>query len=257
MKRTALLFAIALILASNGIALIGVARNRAGEPTATIELTERELPLMNIGMENSGIDLNFTWFRTFPEPGAAGPLNRAQLEQIGFDFRFPAGTLGKDIALMPRKAFVALEYQGPAWKQWLMRVEEERQRTQSGAPRSPGIPILPSEPLLSTRLFAVDAAKSFSELRARYPDQSKHLIVQAVVRARVEEVRDGKTGMLVSNNCSGFVSEILPAFVHVSLPHARILALLKPRKAGEESRYFVTLQYGRNLEPWAAAVRLR
>jgi hypothetical protein len=256
MKRTALLFAIALILASNGIALIGVARNRSGEPTATIELTERELPLMNIGMENSGIDLNFTWFRTFPEP-AAGPLNRSQLEQIGFDFRFPAGTLGKDIDLMPRKAFVALEYQGPAWKQWLVQVEEERQRTQPGAPRPPGMPILPSEPLLSSRLFAVDAAKSFSELRARYPDQSKHLIVQAVVRARVEEVRDGKAGMLASYNCSGFVAEILPAFVHVPLPHARILALLNPRKAGEESRYFVTLQYGRNLEPWVASVRLR
>jgi hypothetical protein len=255
MKRMALLFAIALILASNGIALIGVARNRAGEPLAAIELTERELPLMNIGIDNSGIDLNFEWFRAFPS--AAGPLNRAQLEQIGFDFRFAAGTPSKDIALMPRKACVALEYQGPAWKQWLMQVEEERQRTQSGAPRSPGLPILPSEPLLSTRLFAVDAARSFSELRARYPDPSKHLIVQAVVRARVEDVRDGKTGMLVSYNCSGHLSEILPAFVHVPLPHARILALLQPRKAGEESRYFVTLQYGRSLEPWVASVRLR
>jgi hypothetical protein len=256
MKRAALLFAIALILASNGIALIGVARNRAGEPLATIELTERELPLMNIGIDNSGIDLSITWFRTFPAP-AAGPLNRAQLEQTGFHFRFPAGTLSKDIALMPRKAFVALEYQGPAWKQWLVQVEEERQRTPSGAPRFPGLPILPSEPLLSTRLFVVDAAKSYSELRARYPDQSKHLIVQAVVGARVEEVRDGRTGMVVSYNCSGFVSEILPAFVHVPLPHARILALLQPRKAGEESRYFVTLQYGRSLEPWVASVRLR
>ncbi len=255
MKRAALLFAIALILASNGIALIGVARNRAGEPLATIELTERELPLMNIGMDSSGIDLSFAWFKTFPS--AAGPLNRAQLEQIGFRFRFPAGTLSKDIALMPRKAFVALEYQGPAWKQWLVQVEEERQRTQSGAPRSPGLPILPSEPLLDTRLFVVDAAKSYSELRARYPDQSKRLIVQAVVRARVEEVRDGKTGMVVSCNCSGFVSEILPAFVHVPLPHARILALLQPRRVGEESRYFVTLQYGRSLEPWVASVRLR
>ena len=148
-------------------------------------------------------------------------------------------------------------YQGPAWKQWLVQVEEERQRTQSGAPRSPGSRILPSEPLLSTRLFVVDAAKSYSELRARYPDQSKHLIAQAVVRARVEEVRDGKTGIIVSYNCSGFVSEILPAFVHVPLPHARILALLQLRKAGEESRYFVTLQYGRSLEPWVASVRLR
>ena len=66
MKRAALLFAIALILASNGIALIGVARNRAGEPLATIELTERELPLMNIGMDNSGIDLSIHVVQNIP-----------------------------------------------------------------------------------------------------------------------------------------------------------------------------------------------
>jgi hypothetical protein len=256
MKRAALLSAIALILASNGIALIGVARNRAGEPLAAIELTERELPLLNTDLDNSGIDLNITWFRAFPSP-AAGPLHRDQLEQIGFDFRFPAGTPSRDIALLPRKAFVALEYQGPAWKQWLMQMEEERQRARSGMPRSTGLPILPSEPLQSTRLFAVDAARSFSELRNRYPDPSRHLIVQAVVRARVEDVRDAISGKPVSYNCSGLVSELLPGFVHVPLPHARILSLLKQRKPGEEFRYYVTLQYGRNLEPWVSSVRLR
>jgi len=256
MKRTALLLAIALILASNGIALIGVARNRAGEPLATLELTERELPLMNTGLDNSGIDLRFEW-SGIVRGSTAGPLNREQLEQIGFDFRFPAGTLARDIALMPRKAFVALEYQGPAWKQWLLLVEEERQRNQPGAPRLPGMPTLPSEPLFESRLLAVDAAKTFAELRARYPDQGQHLIVQAVVRARVEEVKDVNTGKVVSYNCSGFVAEILPGFVHVPLPHARILALLKPRKPGEEPRYLVTLQYGSRLEPWVSSVRLR
>jgi hypothetical protein len=127
----------------------------------------------------------------------------------------------------------------------------------AGAPRLPGTPVLPSEPLLQSRLFAVDTAKSYSELRGRYPDQSKHLIVRAIIRAGVEEVKDVKTGEVVSYNCSGFVAEILPASVHVPLPHAQILALLKPRKPGEEPRYLVTLQYGSRVEPWVTSVRLR
>jgi len=256
MKRTAILLAITLVLVSNAIALIGVARNRAGSPLATIELTERELPLLNTGLDNSGIDLRFEWSGIVRETNA-GPLSRGQLEQIGFDFRFPAGTPAGNIALMPRKAFVALEYQGPAWKQWLLLVEEERQRIQTGAPRLPGMRVLPGEPLLESRLFPVDVAKSYSDLRTRYPDQSRHLIVQAVLRARVEEVKDTVTGMVSSYNCSGFVAEILPGTVHVPLPHARILALLKPRRPGEEPRYIITLEYGNRLEPWVASVRLR
>ncbi|MFL6653087.1 MAG: DUF4824 family protein, partial [Sulfurifustaceae bacterium] len=43
-KRT-LLAGIALIAATNAVALVGVAYNRSGEPSSVLKLTERELAL--------------------------------------------------------------------------------------------------------------------------------------------------------------------------------------------------------------------
>jgi hypothetical protein len=255
MSRRPLLGAIALILATNVLALIGVGRNRAGGPAATIELTERELPIMNTGMDNSAIDLGFSWTRQ-SRWRSTGILNCSQLEQAGFDLRSTAGEPASDVALLPREAFVALEYQGSAWKQWLQGVEEERRQSQSSAQPPIGANI-PVEPLLQSRLFVVDAAKSPAELRARYPDPGKHLIVRAVIMARLEDVKEPGTGKVISHNCIGNVSEILPAMIHVPLPYARLLALLKPRLPGEEPRFAVSLHYGRNLEPWVASVKLR
>lgn len=255
MKRKALVAAIAVVLVSNIIALIGVARNRAGEPWGTIELTERELPLLNTDRDNTGIDLRFNWSRgSVLRVDAA--LDRSKLEQIGFSLRFPAETPASDISLLPREAYVVLEYQGNAWKQWLIRMEDERRQIPPSMPSGSIIP-LPTAPLLESRLFVVDAARSYEELRTRHPDRSTHLIVRGIVRARQEDVKDPRTGAITSHNYVGFVSEVLPASIHVPLPSAGLLSLLKPRQPTEEPRYSVTLSYGRYLEPWVASLRLR
>ncbi len=248
MKKASLIAAIALVLASNGIALIGVARNRAGEPVCAIELTERELPLPGVNQDNTGIDLRINWSRPLP-PRPDSVLDRAQLEKIGFDFRTPSGMQPNELALLPREAFVALEYQGDVWKQWLMRIEEERRQNPPDA-------LAAREPMFEPRLFVVDASPSLEELSARYPDMGKFLIVRGVVRARVEVAKGLPIGA-PEFRYTGFVAQILPAVIHVPLPDAAILRLLGPRRPGQEARYAVTLQFGRRLEPWVAAVRLR
>jgi hypothetical protein len=254
MKRTGLIFAVGVVLVSNGIALIGVARNRAGGPVETIELTERELPLQNTDQENSGVGLRLQWFgQSLPIADIA--LDQTKLEKVGFDFRIPAGMSGKDLALLPRIAYVALEYGGEVWEQWLQKAENERGQSQSAAQRSGVTGNLERDRMTVSHLVPVDASTSMPDLRRLYPDQSKYLIVRAVLVARLDEVKDPITQTVTSYNCVGYVSEILPSYINVPLPYARLLSPLKPQ-TGLAPRYTVTLKYGRNLEPWVADVKL-
>ena len=107
-----------------------------------------------------------------------------------------------------------------------------------------------------SRLVPVDVAKSMPDLRRLYPDQSKYLIVRAVIVASLEEVKDPTTQSVTSRNWVGRVSEILPYYINVPIPYAKLLSPLKPQ-TGQTPRYTVTLKYGRNLEPWVADVKLQ
>jgi hypothetical protein len=242
MKRSGLIFAIAILLCTNAIALILAAQNRRGEPVQTIELTERELALQSMGQDNSGVGLRLNWHRQ----EEAAYFERAKMEAIGFDFRIPKGRTSKHILLLPRLTYAALEYQGKAWEQWSQRPEIEKQ------PNRPGPPLRSS----TTRLFPVDVSKNLLELRSRYPDQSKFLIVAAVVQAQIQDIKDPKTGTVLPDQCVGYVSAILPSDINVPLPFTKLLAPLNPEPKAEP-RYTVTLAYGRNLEPWITSVKVK
>ena len=59
-----ILACVSLLLLSNVVVLAGVAYNRSGEPLASIELTERELPLRvtyNSTDDDSGTALSLKW----------------------------------------------------------------------------------------------------------------------------------------------------------------------------------------------------
>jgi len=247
MKRTPVLPAIALVLLGNVVALIGVSRNRAAGPLRTFELTENELPLPETSKDNSGIDLTLRWLR----PSAPNPepvLDRARLEKLGFDFTAVSRSQGVNPSILPREAYIVLQYRGEIWKERVQSREEEIHRNPPAAGAA-------AEPLFGSGLVVVDASAGLPDLVARYPDQSKHLIVRAVVRARVQFAKsppDRSTDF----TCAGWIAQILPPVIHVPLPHAAILHALGPRSPGQESRYMVTLAYGRYLEPWVTSVRL-
>ncbi len=240
MRRSGLIFGTAILLCSNVIALILAAQNRAGEPVQTIELTERELELQRMGQDNSGVGLRLNWHRQ--EPGTY--FGRAKMESLGFDFRIPAGSTSKDTLLLPRATYAVLEYEGKAWEHWSQLPESEKQQNPPRLLR-----------LSTTRLFPVDVSNNVAELRDRYPDQSKYLIVAAVLQAGIQDIKDPKTGSVLPDQCVGYVSEILPSAVNVPIPFSKLLAPLDPEPK-TEPRYTVTLAYGRSLEPWITSVRL-
>ncbi len=242
MKRWGLVSAILLLIGTNAITLILAARNRAGMPFETIELTERELTLQSMDQDNSGIALSLIWHRQ----DSSSYFDRQKMESIGFDFRIPAGSSGKDVMLPPRGAYAALEFEGPAWDRWSQQPESERPLNRPAPkPRS-----------LASRLFPVDVSRNAAELRDRYPDQKKYLVVAAIVQARISEIRDPETGSVKPDQCFGFVSGILPSNINVPLPFSKVLAPFK-QEPESEPRYTVTLAYGRNLEPWVVGIRMK
>jgi hypothetical protein len=255
MKRTGLILGIVIILVCNGIALIGVAHNRAGDPAQTIELTERELPLSNSDPENTGVDLRINWTQAPLSPRILS-LDQTQLETAGFSFPVPPGARTQDFSFLPREAYVALEHEGQRWAEWLQQAEQAKRQGSTAAVQT----ARPSPSGGSSNswpgLFLVDASKDMSDLRSRYPDPGKYLIVHAVLMARTVGVKDFKTGEITSYMYSGRVVQIMPDVIHVPLPYSRLISSLKPRTEGEP-RYTVTLKYGTSLEPWVSAVTLR
>jgi hypothetical protein len=96
MKRRELLLAVAVVLAANAWALIEVGLNRAGQPDAVVELTEREAHLVRLGEENTGLALRLVW------ADLGNRLDRVKLKELGFK---PAGRQ------LPKEAFVVLDRQ--------------------------------------------------------------------------------------------------------------------------------------------------
>ncbi len=246
MNRTGVMLAIALIVISNAFVLIGVRSNRTGAAVQAIELTENELSLQSQPEDNSGIGLRITWL---PRRGSAHetPLGREKLQELGFDCADPSGSDESERWLPPRQAFVAFEYQGPARARWM----KERATKAGLDPADPTTIPDPRAPVFEnwTGLFCVDAARDPDTLLRRYPDRERYLIVRAVISAALTADRT------TLRTWEGWVSEILPAEIHVPLPFARLLGGLGP-KTGQQPRFKVRLLYGHRFEPWISDLKL-
>ena len=160
------------------------------------------------------------------------------------------------MSLLPRTAYVALECDGPVWQQWLQRAEQDLPGMPEASRQPSAAERLQRDRATKSRLFVIDASQDMAELRSRYPDRSRVLIVRAIIRARMEDVKDLKTGEVIGHNIIGTVAMVLPSDIHVPLPYSRLLAPLEPAAAWQEPRYTVTLQYGRRLEPWVSAIKI-
>ena len=152
MRRIGLLIAAGLVVVANGMALLGVARNRASV-LQRIELTERELPLAFEDKEDTGVDLRI---EVGPQTDHDRVFTDKKLAELGLDPR------------LPRAVFVACEYDGPAWEHFLAgrhKGSGENGRWIEG----------------ESHLVIVDAALSPDALRARYGKDPKHVIFRAAV----------------------------------------------------------------------------
>lgn len=244
-RRAGLWLAVAAVLAANGAALRHAAANRS-QPESEVVLTERELPMQNSDKDDTGVSLRLAWgYLNFSDSDEW--LNRAKLAELGFDV---SADPSKDAvrqrysSLPPRPAFVALEYDGPAWQRYLINNQRqiERFNPQQASQQ------LEQIRMASSRLIPIDAALEASVLRRRYPDAARVLIVRATVRVSYNSTA-GWTWI-------GYLRP-LGSDIHVPLPFSRQLKQAPGavyRAYGSPSRYRVHLRFGADREPWVAGV---
>ena len=226
-RRRTLVTGVALILAVNLAALAGVAYNRSGDATSTLQLSERELHLPYSRLkESSGIALSLVWrvhrvndaaLADYGSYGAVADwIDQAKLVALGFDL--PPDQVGRKYKhWRSKEVLLVLEFDGPAYRRSLERAqqkadEEERlklanagnqefERRAKQARESAG-----SEQRESSRLFVVDAGVDVDALRAQYPDPAHYLIVRGQIRP--QRVTRGKLDQLAGQVFALSVSQI-------------------------------------------------
>ncbi|HXP88208.1 MAG TPA: DUF4824 family protein [Bryobacteraceae bacterium] len=238
MKRSSLLAAAAVVVVANVFALVHASRNRSGAVDSDITLTEREVSeSYGATDEDSGVTVNLNPLQPLYGQDSDPPwLDRKILEELGFDTSaasVESGRLELYPRQRPRRAFVALEYDGPGWRKWI----DARER------RFPQAQLKQRE--TSTRLIAVDAGRDAAQLRARHPDRNSVIVVPGVIRMAVEPRRGNEPARPY-----GLIQEI-PTSLHVPRPFSDIFRRLKNRGTAQ---YRVHLRYGAALEPWIAGV---
>jgi hypothetical protein len=259
-RRRILLAGLGLILAGNAVALIGVAYNRSGEPDAVVELSERELVApfdFPAARENSGLTLILQW-RTagtllpgglaMPDVGETGWLDRAKLTELGFDITEPDENDARGTRPpLPREAWIVFELDGPARQAALAAREAALAAARQLQADNPGKPEfeqraefaqhqLEEERDRNSRLFAIDAGRDRAELRRRYADRARYLVLSGEIRLGYSQ-----------SSVTGFISRLDVSTLHVPLAER---AAIEPG-----GKYTVTVAFGKRAEPWIVEVK--
>jgi len=190
------LAAAVVVLVTNGLVLGRVAINRSGEPEAELKLTERELWWANAWRdeEDTGaffqLRVNHSGGRAWDETDSW--LNREKLAGLGFDVEAAEQRLegGLPWGEPARNVFIALEFEGPAWRAAVKRLEETYIEASKRFAEGEGgdeeqVAVARSNweraKTDESRLFIIDADPDPEALRARYPDRSQVAIAPAEV----------------------------------------------------------------------------
>ena len=242
MRRVLLLTAAVVVLAANAWTLIATWRNRGGPSGGTMELTARELRLVEVDWESTATSLGLRWDVVSDAPGDTPPwLDATKLGELGFDCTVPVGSPNAKehyLSLPSALVFLVLEYEGEAWRQ-----------ARRGDP----------EP--ETRLFVVDAGRDARRLRDKFADTRRYVITRGVVRLSYQERDNGNR--LATPRLQGRIQSVLPSQIFVPQPYGRRLEGFRHRGRGPrtpeppegEPRFAVTVSWGSNYEPWVHGVR--
>jgi hypothetical protein len=234
-RQGSLLAAGAIVVIANLFALVHSAANRRGDPSTEITLTQKELqaPFRSPGDDDSGVALTLAWVdqsALWNEPVSTqrGWLDRDKLRNLGFDCsEDPQGQGASDFYARQRsrEAFVAMEYDGPAWRA-----------------------LLEATPRVANQghLVPIDADLDAGRLRARNPNRTGVIILPAAIAIRLGGRVPGIFGWI----------EKAPSSIHVPLPFSpefrgRGLTRFVQGRGGS---YRVHLRYGNSLEPWVTGV---
>ena len=173
MKRILLPGLLAILLVMSLVGLSGW--NRSAEPRQVMELTERELQapyLSPEAREGGTISLQLQYEGRYEPLDARNWLSDEKLRALGFNLPVPAAApeaADRYRRTPPRVAWVAFEYDGPAYQEFARRRELQKQNEG----------MVWRGRLEPSRLVPVDAAPDFESLHARYA--TGHLIVRAII----------------------------------------------------------------------------
>lgn len=268
---------IALIVLTNAVALGGVWWNRSATPESALTLSEHELGLPWRSLrfaEDSGLSLNLNWRVGDREAGefASGYtfnggtpewLDAAHMAALGF----APGDLGSDrgrrsyTRQLSREVILVLEFDGPAWQRALANARENASRHAAAATANVGSKQfadrarqandeLAREENSNSRLFVIDAGLDAQQLREKYPDRRRFLLLRGTVRPTLR----GRVGS--AEQAAGYVARIGTGRIHV--PHALRGPLESARGVGEPGggdRFSAELLVGQRLEPWIADLK--
>ncbi len=252
MKRLQLGAAAAIIVFANAAAWVHGSRNRAGQPQAEIVLTERELFYEPVDSDDSIVTLRLRWndlslgVPGVPEARGAEWLDRSKLQSIGFDCSVDPRVAAAGLFYgrqRSRTAFVALEYDGPAWKAWIEAHQASvlNRRLSAWGKRE----VLEEN---WSHLVPIDAGLDAGALRTRHPDRHRVLILPAVLAIGL---RGPKPETIV-----GHIVD-LPHTIEVPLPYSdEFRRIRRPGAGGAQQTvpYRVHLSYGASLEAWVTGV---
>ena len=266
-RRHTLALGAALIVATNAVALLGVAYNRSGTPESELRLSQRELrPPFQWGLqrENSGLSLTLVWQAGEPYGSTVAWLDRAKLSELGFDVAQPAKTPAnrrRYERLRSKEVYLVLELGGPAYQAALDAARERAEKRKAEALAHPGDAKLKTQADFSetqlfheeheaSRLFAIDAGLDAGALRAKYADRSRY----AIVRGRVRPALEGNGARV-----GGYVSAVINDSVNVPLDMRKTFEGVPPRSYGFGQRYAgpeieATVAFGKRFEPWLVGV---
>lgn len=273
----ALLLGVALIVVANAVVLAGVAYNRSGEPESVLRLTERELDIQHWewpANENSSIDLHLRW-RVAQVESYDGEysgydhgmswLEPPELRELGFDIDgdLESEEVVERIRRQPsRRAWVVLEFDGPAYRTSVERARQRLERATTLASVNAGdeefeqrLQVaradLEREETSGARLFVVDVGRDEATLRARYPDRQRYTLL----KGRLDVAVMGVSGQ----------KYLLPLVVDLDVGAIRVphtyRELVEPFVRNRqpyccEPRYAATVNFGRRFEPWIATLEL-
>jgi len=268
---------IGLIVLTNAIVLLGVAYNRSGEPVSHITLTERELKLpfqYGLNTENSGLQLRLDFrtkmknsdnnmYRFLQSPDW---LDKNKLELLGFNFSdTPLTTKDKIDAFRGRSKEVVfvLEYNGETYLDQLntarLRLDEFNKNLAAGLPASKGngyndpVTNYEREKNSASRLFVIDADLDGDQLRKRYPDKNKYMLMKGLVGVRLEDTREEHPKIV------GVVKSLSNSNVHVPFKfHSVLESVLDEgdiKRRDKSPTYEVVINVGQRLEPWLIDIK--
>lgn len=274
--RKLMLTCVLLLTLTNIVVLAGVAYNRSGEPLLSLELTERELPIIqsfNSKDENSGTTLSLKWQIHDPDEdpqylsttyGSSDWLDHEKLTELGFDmkkFKSEKDKYRHRTSHLATEVILVLEYQGDSYDKALALAEMKANKLRQRFAKDPDDKDLLNalsnyERTLTrlkvsrTRLYVVDAGLDKSALMQKYAEQNNILLVR------------GEIGLhWLDNVVSGHIRQLYIQQVHVPLPLSEQLitwtngeTYTSYKNSSIAPHYKVRLNIGKRLEPWIESV---